>query len=420
MMGGGLMSIWRYTAVPVASTGGGTARTGEIAGDSAAAVRQALRAVGLQVVELRPLARRRAPFGMSGAQFWQGHLRKRRRSPRAEIFDGAATMLDAGMPLLEAFDTVLRTVSRRRANLRAMLAELREGVRSGASLAQAMGEHPSWFDPAEIAMVGSGEHGGNLSGVLHALAEGHERSGELAQRWIGALSYPAIVACVGFWVVIFLSTKTLPDIVGILRDADVEIPALTASVMAFGQGLASHWVLALLVALLLLACAAFVPHLVASYGREGPAWLGRLHPRVSRRMAIAGLCSRLADLVRSGVPLVEGLRVLAPTVSSPLFRRRILEAVAELEQGGDLSSALSDEHWFDPEFARLLGLAQASGELDPMLERIAKRYERQSRRLIDRMTTLLEPLVILVLAALVGTVVLAAVLPMIRLQEVIR
>ena len=410
------MSVWRYSAVPIAGQAS-ERRSGEIAGDSALTVRQSLRRIGLQVIELRPARRRAAAW--PGRDAWRAHLRRRRGMERAELYDSLATMLDSGLPLLEALDTAQRSLSRGAGRRRSMLVQLREDVRSGSALSQAMGEHDSWFDPAEIAMVAAGQHSGNLSSVLRTLAERHERSGEIVQRLVAALAYPAIVSAVGLGVVVFLSTQTLPGMVTILTDADVETPALTGHVLAFGQFVAARWVLILVVALGALLGGFTLRRFLIERGVEAPGWLRALSPRVGRRLAIAHLARRLSDLVRSGVPLTEALRVLAPTTNQRGLRRRVLEAADQLEAGQELAGVMTDEHWFDPEFRRLLGIGQASGELDELLERIGQRYERQANRLIDRLTTLLEPAVILTLAFLIGLVVMAAVLPMVRLQEVL-
>lgn len=412
------MSVWRYVAVPIDGAASERPKRGEIASESASAARQALRRIGLQVVDLRP-ARRPSTGARPGfVDAWRSHLRGRRGAARAEIYDGLATMLDSGLPLVEALDTALRGLPARSAR-RAMLVQMREDVRSGASLADAMGDQPAWFDAAEVAMVAAGQHGGHLSRVLGTLAERHQRADALAQRLTAALTYPAIVAVVGLGVVVFLGTRTLPEFARVLGDAGVEVPALTLRVIAVGEFLEANGVALLGVTLVGLAALAFARATVVRSGRALPPWVDALRPRVTRRLAIAQFAGRLADLVRCGVPLVQSMRVLAPTISQLGLRRRVLDAADQLEQGHELASALKDETWFDPEFRRLLDVGQASGELDVLLERIGERYARQSARLIDRLTALLEPAVILVLAFLVGLVVVAAVLPMIRMQEIL-
>jgi type II secretory pathway component PulF len=426
------MSLWRYAAVPLTGPQGGALQRGELAGDSAADVRAALRRIGLQVVDLRPSGRKRtagprAPatdtavlrgIGLALAQTLHRHLRRRRQQHRAELYDGLATMLASGLPLLEAIDSVVRSIRSRRSALRSMLVALREELRSGQSMAHAMRAHPGWFDGCEVAMVEAGQHSGSLPEVLRGLAERHEHAGELAHRLAGAMAYPAVVTMVGLGAVVFLSVRTLPSLAQVLSDAGIQIPALTARVMAFGRFVAGNWMLIGLGVIAMAAVLAFAPALATRRGVAWPAWLRRLSPSVLRRMALSRACLQLAQMLRNGVPMVEALRVLAPT-TGPALRRRLLEAAEGVERGDDLVSALDDEHWFDAQFQRLLEVGQTSGDLDALLERIGRRYERQARRLIDRLAGLLEPCVILALAFLVGLVVMAAVLPLLRLQEIL-
>ncbi len=248
------MTIWRYTAVPFRDSGQVVRRKGELAGECAADVRAALRRIGLQVIELRPASASRRATASEGvtSSWWlhahesvsasvHRHLRRRRQHERAELYDSLATMLGSGVPLLEAVSTVASSCTRSRSSPRSMLVGIREQLRCGSSLAQAMQEHPSWFEVSEVAMVEAGQHSGTLAEVLTSLAERHERTGELSQKLMNALAYPCIVAVVGLGVVAFLSVKTLPQLTRILVDAGVETPALTVAVTSFGQLLAHHW-----------------------------------------------------------------------------------------------------------------------------------------------------------------------------------
>lgn len=441
------MTVWRYTAVSLKRQAQASAHRGELAGESAAEVRASLRRIGLQVIDLRPL-RRSATDPDIGIQLaWlrelhgsirssiEGYVRGRRRHERAELYDAMATMLDSGLPLLEAVDTIIGSTKRRRCAVRSMLVQVREQLRGGSSLAEAITAHRSWFDAGEVAMIEAGQLSGTLPRVLRTLAERHERSGELSNKLISALAYPAIVAMVGLGVVIFLSVKTLPDLTQILTHAGIETPALTAKVMAFGQFLAGHWLALVVLAVGALGSWTVLSGLTAQRQIQWPDWLRRRYPKVLRRMAVARVSLQLAELLRAGVPVVDALRVLAPTSSGGgggsrsggggasggggSLARQLHTAADRVERGDELAAALDDEHWFDGEFRQLLTIGQATGELDSLLERIGRRYARQAERLIDRLAALLEPSVILTLAVLVGLVVMAAILPLLRLQEVL-
>ncbi len=419
------MTVWRYRAVPVGGRGRGATQRGELAGQGAAEVRAALRRIGLQVIHLRPLRRRGAgrdswSIGPPGSRaLIHRYLRHRRREERAELYDGLATLLASGVPLMEAVQTLVASVHRRRSPLRAMLVDMCEYLRCGASLDMPMVAYPGWFDACEVAMVNAAQYSGALPEVLRGLAERHERSGELGRKLTGALAYPGVVAAVGVGVIVFLSIKTLPDLVGVLTDAGVETPALTRAVMTFGGFLAGSWALILLAILVVVGGGLALVALAAARRIEPPRWLRHCSPRLLRRMAVARLSWQLAELLRTGVPMVEAIRVTAPTVRGWTLRRRLEAAAGRVEHGEDLAAALDDEHWFDAQFRRLLEIGQASGELHELLRRIGDRYARQADRLIVRLAALLEPAVILVLAVLVGVVVMAAVLPLLRLQEVL-
>lgn len=427
------MSTWRYVAIPIDAAAPTRAkRTGEMSGTTAADVRASLRRIGFRVVRMQEVRAnpRRDSGGAGGAGAetgllvtlrarLHGYASARRREKRAELYDGLATMLASGVPLLEAVDTLLMTTrDARRSSLRLMLVELKEALRSGSALSDAMGGMPSWFEPSEIAIVAAGERSGTLESVLRGLSERHQSSGELTNRLTGALAYPFLVTLVGIAVVIFLSVGTLPELVGVLDDSGIEAPALTLHVMSFGQTIASHGLTIVVVAAVSLGALLLTSTALASRGWQPPRWMTRLRPRVVRRIAVARFSLQLGEMLRSGVPMADAIRVLAPT-SGGSFRNLLTNAAARLERGDEFAHAFGDDIWFDAEYRRLLDVGQATGELDQLLDRIGQRYARQARRLIDRLTSLLEPAVILVLAALVGVVVMAAVLPLLRLQEII-
>jgi hypothetical protein len=269
-----------------------------------------------------------------------------------------------------------------------------------------------------VRVVEAGQHAGNLPSVLLSLAHRHERAGDLSHKLLGVLAYPFLVLIVGLGVMVFLSVRTLPQLCKILRDSKIAIPGLTTKVMWLGQAIAHYWAALGFGVLMLLAICMVLPRIDLPWLGVS-ARLGRLRPRVLRTLAVGNLAQGLAKLIRSGVPMLDSLRVIAPTAPGDL-RRQLQMAADAVERGEELSQALSDQHWFDSEFRRLLDIGQASGELDTLLERIGQRYQRQTKRLIDRLAAMLEPVVILSLAVLVGTVVMAAILPLLRLQEILR
>ena len=418
--------LYRYRAI---STTSGSPSTGELSAQTPADVRASLRRIGLQAIEVRPV-RALKPGSVPFASAIERHLRTRRRSIKAELFDSLATMLEAGIPLEESL-TILADGSRvgrrsgrggGRGGGRGCLSQLRESVRGGEPLSNALRTERSWFDQAEVAMVTSGELSGELPTVLRSLAERHHRAGELTAKLTQTLIYPAIVLLIGLGVAVFLSTNTLPRLVGILEGAQVDPPRLTVVVMASGQALAHWWwllPLAMIDAPLLLMAAR---RFTRAKGLAISTRFVDRSPRVIRQAALAEALLSLAELMRVGVPMTDALRVTAPTLRGPVsgaLGRLLMDAADRLEHGERISEALNDQRFFDAELIRLIAVGEQAGELDALFTQAGERARRRARRSIDRLASLLEPAVILMLAAFVGTVVMAAVLPLIRLQEVL-
>lgn len=419
------MSLFRYRAVAPTGAAGSSSdgvTVGELSGETAAEVRARLRAGGLQVLELAPIRKLELPkLGIAAAIAARidAHLRARRRSVKEEVLDGLATLIDSGVPLAEAVDTILRGEASRHASLRRMILAVREEVRAGTMLAAALAAHRSWFDPVEVALLEAGEHGGTLAGTLRSLAARQAKRGEVGQKIAGALVYPSVVATVGVGVWVFLSTKTLPQLVRILDDAKIETPAITKAVMAAGTFVARFGPWLVLAVLALAVAASTVTSRLARTNSGLGAGLSRVGLAALRRLRLARVTESLAELLEGGVPLVEGLRAVAPTSGSGVLRAALDASAGAIEQGQRFSETLRDDAWFPAEFRRLVEMGETSGELALLLEKLGQRMERSAERRIARLASLLEPAAILTLAALIGVVVAAAVLPMTRLQDLV-
>ena len=411
------MTLWRYKAV----TAGGLPRKGELTADTAVSARASLRRVGLTVRDVRPAAAERLRVPVSLASSMHGILRGRRRDAKAEVLDALATLLASGVPLAEGLSTLAGSRSKR-SGLRRMLLQVEDAVRSGTPLADAFESQPGWFDAAEVAVVRAGQARGELAHALRSLADRHTRTGELAGKLASALAYPAIVAVAGVAVVVFLSLGPLPRLVGILDQAGVQPPALTAGVIALGAAIAQWWAVVLAAITSMLLLTAWAVRAISTSERGWPGPLRQLVPHALRGMALARLASELQSMTRLGVPLTEALLAAARTFNGPIalsLRSNLERAATRVEAGERLSQALDDPHWFADDMRRLIEAGETAGELPDLLERLADRLERRAKRLTDRLAGLIEPAAIIMLAAMIGVVVLSAVLPLLKLREVL-
>ncbi len=341
---------------------------------------------------------------------------RRRQRDVAEMFDGLATLLESGLPLLESIRTLARSSAAGRQQ-RSMLHQLDEALRSGHSLGEAMNACPHWFSTAESAMVDCSQHSGQLDRVLRMLSERSERGEGVRQKLVAAAIYPTVVAALGLVATVFLGNVTLPELITLLQNAGGEPPALSMAVMTFGGVVADHvaGVCMLVIALLM------TPMIWRTIVLMKPDWWGRLSlaPQWLNRLRFAQTCNALANMIKAGVPLAHAVRLLAPATRSASMQRFLRTAADRMEQGEDAAEALSDPRFSTPELHRLIELGQSSGRLDELLEQAARRAERQVTGMVNRFITLLEPAMILLLAAIIGLVVMASILPILRLQEVI-
>lgn len=427
------MNTWKYRA----RCPQGDIRTGVLQAASAAEARSILRHDGLRLLDLRPKRvrhdrtdARRARDSLSIQGFWhsaqdvtRSYARSRRAAPRAEFYDALATMLDAGLPLTEALDTLAEAAEDGgRRNQRALVRRLARAIRDGDALHEVMRSSQSWFGPSEVAIVEAGQHRGELASALRILGERQARSNELAAKIAGVLAYPALVSLVGLAVVVFLSLGPLPRLVEVLTDAGVEAPALTSVVIAIGANLAVWWPAVLVLVLVLALTPVLAARTMVRANRDWPGSMRKLVPNALRAAAIARIAGELAAMGRCGVPLVEALRAAATTCGGPItasLGRALQDAADRVERGDPFAGVLEDRMWFTSEFRRLVSAAEAAGEVEDMLERLSTREDRRARRLIDRVTALAEPAVILLLASVIGVVVMAAALPLVRLREVL-
>tara|TARA_E500000318_G_scaffold14854_4_gene14803 strand:- start:1030 stop:2271 length:1242 start_codon:yes stop_codon:yes gene_type:complete len=412
------VSTWRYKARDAKTL---RIQSSIIQADTDAAARAALRKAGLRPITLRPVRAARSTK-LPISEFLNRQLRSRRVHRKSEFYDSLSILLDSGVPLAVAVRTMGQSRNGSR-NVAVLTHSIADGLKDGRRLSDCMADHPDWFDAAELAMIDAGQRTGEMGAILRRLAERQSRSGELSSKLIGAMSYPLLVGVIGIGVTLFLSVKTLPELVGILYDAQIEPPTLTIGVMQLGQFVWGHGVWIILAMLLL-------PFLVIGMLRLLPSILqerlrGQLTgwvPRVFRRTKSAETMLSLSELLETGVPLVESIRVVAPTMRGAhgiLLARSLQRSADRIEQGEPVMCLFDDEQWFSAEHRQVMLAGETAGELPRTLARIGELDLRASRRLIDRFASFLEPTAIVLLAALVGTVVMAAVLPLIRLQEMV-
>lgn len=386
------------------------ALTGSIAADSPRQARDKLRARGLLIEEIRS-----QEAGRRARARWL--FRKRAGAARsAAALREPATLLSVGVDLPEALGTLAR---QHRGFFQTALLLLSDRISGGARLAEAMGEQPGVFDELTVRMVEVGENTGNLEEVLDQLADFQERSLQLKDRVIGALLYPAIVFSTALGVSLFLMTVVVPMLLTNLIEAGKTLPWPTRVLKGMSDFLLGYgWLLVPGGVGLTIAVAIL---LRTARGRR--VW-HRLVLRIpligslARRQAISRLAATMATLIRSGIVYLRAAEIAARTTGNGVFREALEKSSRQIAAGRDIGAALEQTGVFPPLVIHVFSVGQASGRLEEMLDRLAADYDRQVNTLSNRLASVLEPILILVLAVFVGFILFATLLPILEAGNV--
>lgn len=330
-----------------------------------------------------------------------------------------ATLLHAGVPLLQVFDILDRGESN--AALKCLIRELRTQVEGGVALNQALRQHTA-FDSLYCNLVAVGELAGMLDTILERLANHLEKSEALRTTIRSALIYPSAVLAIAGLVLVLILVFVVPAFQNIFASFGAELPWLTLVVIALSEAI-QHY------GLLLLAATGLAAWRLKRLVAQRTNWRRYLH-RLLLRIPIAGQLTRnactarwtrtLATLFAAGVPLTEALGAVQGVTGHVLFQEATQSIQAQLIRGQSLSHALkSNDGLFPPMVVQMCAIGEESGALDHMLEKTAEHYEREVDSTVARLSTLLEPFIMVVLGLLIGGLVMALYLPIFQLGQVV-
>ena len=408
------MSVFEYVALDEK----GHQRKGFIDAPGIAAARQKLREENVYPVEINE-SENRKETALSGAlkiNIWQ-----RVSANDVSIFTRQlSTLLGSGMPLVPSLSILMKQA--KNPLLKKSLAQIREQVNEGKSLTESMSNFPQIFPPYYLNMVGAGEASGTINLVLERLADFSESQQTLMNKIRSALAYPLIMLFMGSAVIFLLMTFVVPKITGIFSDMHQTLPMITIILITISNFLKSFWWL-----ILILLAAAIAAFKYMTTGTEAgkrlwdntklkiPVW-----GPVNRKIAIARFSRTLATLLQSGVPLLAAMEIVRNVVNNIIIGEAISKASKDLEEGKGLSGPLTQSGIFPPLVTEMIAVGEQSGTLERMLNRIATAYETEAQTDILVMTSLLEPIMILVMGLIVGFIVFSILLPIFGMNQLVR
>jgi type II secretory pathway component PulF len=384
---------------------------GTIVADSARQARDDLRRRGFTIHDIatRETRPRRA---------WSLFRRPGRYSSKvASAVRELATLLGAGIPLLEALDTL---AGQYKGNFRSSLQVLRDRVSAGSGLAEAMREQPAIYDALCVQMVEVGESSGTLDVVLEQVARFSERSHEFKDRVTSALVYPAIVLLMSMGVGMFLMTIVVPMLLDNLLDAGRPLPWPTRILkwMSDAVRVNGWW----LVTVALFVAMGFIAALRTEKGRL--VW-HRILLRIplvgsmAQKQEIARVAMIVSTFMKSGIVFLQALETAARTTRNRVIGNALVTGRDAVMAGRDIGDALAPTGVFPPMVIQIFAVGQQSGKLEEMLDRLSETYERQVNSLATRLASALEPILIVFLSIFVGFILFATILPILEAGNVL-
>jgi type IV pilus assembly protein PilC len=394
------VSTYVFKAMDVA----GVKAKGEVEAESKQAVSDQLRARGLIVLDI---ADKHASREIN-LRFAEGI----KAADLAVFARQLATMINSGMSILRALYVLEEQTESKL--LKSTIVAVRKDVEAGLSLSDAMARHPKVFNPLFIAMTEAGEMGGVLEGALGRVATQLEKDASLKRQVRSAMVYPTLVVTVAIGIMLALCAFLIPVFVGVFKEFGGKLPAITqVSVLASNIVTGYWWAMFGVTAVLVTA---FMRWKRSEWGR--PQW-DRFRLRIPmkigtivQQVAVARWSRSLASLTAAGVPLLQALEITGRTAGNSVVNDAMDQVIASVKAGGTIAAPLAQTPIFPSMVTNMVGVGEETGALDTMLDKVAEFYEDQVEASVKALTSILEPVMIMVIGAMVGFIVISMYLPL--------
>ena len=330
-----------------------------------------------------------------------------------------ATMVDAGIPLTQGLDILSEQAEGKR--FRETISKVHDDVEGGSSLSEAFSKHPNIFSTLFVSMVKAGESSGTLDLILDRLAGYLEKTGLLLRKVKAALVYPTVITVIATAIIIFVIIKVVPVFKGIYEGFGAKLPLPTQILLLASDFLRRYFLLGVVGLVIILFL--FSRYVKTAKGRlkfdqiklKLPVFGGLL-----RKVAVSRFSRTLSTLVKSGVPILGSLEIVAKTAGNRVVEAAIDNARNSIREGENISEPLARSGVFPPMVVRMIGVGEKTGELEKMLSKIADFYDEQVDAAVSGLTSMIEPLIIAFLGVVIGGIVVSMYLPIFKISELIQ
>ncbi len=332
-----------------------------------------------------------------------------------------ATMVDAGLPLVGGLTALFEQADpKKQAGLRRVIGEVSASVQDGSTFNESIAKHPQIFNRLYISMVLAGESGGMLSEVLDRLAGFLEATERLRKKVKSAMTYPVIVISIALAITTFLIVKVVPVFGSIFADFGAKLPAPTQFLIDLSDFMRSYWYM--IIGVIVGVFYAIRAWVASKSGAETwDRWKLKLpvFGPLTHKVCMTRFARTFAQLLRSGVPILEVLQIVGDTSGNSVVTNALRGVSNDVEKGDQLTIALGRQTIFPPMMLRMVSAGEATGKIDTMLEKMADFWDEEIEATLSALTSLLEPLLIVVLGLIVGGIVIAMFLPIFKLNDVV-
>jgi type II secretory pathway component PulF len=328
-------------------------------------------------------------------------------------------LLDSGLTVLQSIDLIYKQTYQ--PQLKEMISHLRDFVRDGDSLSVALSRYPEFFDNFFINIVRSGEISGNLSLVLKRLADFTEREADIRSKIRTSLAYPVLIALIGAVTIFILLTFVVPRLEMMFTELSQRLPFPTVILINISNFLSSYWWLIIIILGLIVLYFKMLKRT-----KDGRLSIDRLKINLPlfgefiKKSQIAHFARTLAELLVNGVTVIQAIDAVTEVLDNEVLRRDTQRMLQEITDGSSLSNALSKSKYFPEFMVSLVAVGEQSGQPEKSLFKIAESFERQTDRMIKVITSLLEPMLILIVGLAVGFIVISMLLPIFQMNLMIK
>jgi len=330
-----------------------------------------------------------------------------------------ANMLNAGLSVISSLDTLQKQNENKR--LGEVIGCVSRSVEAGESFSQALAKHPRVFPNLLVSMVKAAEVGGDLGGVLNRYAEFAEAQADLQRKIKEALYYPIILIVAAIGVIVFIATVLIPKFVEIFNRAGISLPLPTIILYGMGTAIRQFWYLIILSGVLIvIGLRKYIRTKTGKFRFDKVSLKLPILGQVVRKICISRFARTLSTLVGSGVPILESLDIVSDVVNNQVLGRVIRQMRQSVEKGESLAESLKVSEEFPPDTVQMISVGEESGNLAGMLHKISDFYDRATGYSIKKMVASLEPILLLVMGAIVAFTMASMLLPMFNMVKVLR